>query len=399
MYPIRPPNASGPENNTKSLHKTSEYLDPNDDAYVQDQPSNETTTWLHAQQNATFYESKDSYLHESQNFNDESKPIPTWISNYAMCCDVVCIVICVLGIIGNILVLTGLWKDKKQSSTSFLLKTLAVTDILFLLPCIPHYANYLIRDAALVSVDSLYARYVYRYIDSITYTLIRSTHLMTVWVAVLVGIHRYIIVCYPFLSKKLCRKIIFKRLLSVVAICSIVFIMEFWIDFKIELGDGPNFLNKTTLEIKPRFQNSSAVNWIVDSFVYQLLVFVIPFLTLSFVTARLLNALHTASRNRTQLQVTPNKNREKSVTRAVIVVLLVFTLCQVSLAVNTFSYICKATMEQCSAVYMNAVITFVLHPTKDCLLVLNSSINFLIYIVMNSYYRKLILGQFYKARN
>ncbi|CAH1790654.1 unnamed protein product, partial [Owenia fusiformis] len=95
--------------------------------------------------------------------------------------------IIIFGVIGNILSLIVLKKEHEQSTRVFLLKTLAITDTLFLIS----YIGLIPEDGSLVSDDT------YGDIVWLLEYLNKTASTLTTWVIVLVTIDRYIHVAKP----------------------------------------------------------------------------------------------------------------------------------------------------------------------------------------------------------
>ena len=323
-----------------------------------------------------------------------------WVSLYVRIMEVLIITLGILGIIGNIVIFCGLRSDKKSTSTTFLLKTLAMTDIFFLMTSAAFYLNDLIRVYDIGGdVDSLYHRKIHPYADVLVYPLRKTAHALTVWVVCLVGIHRFIVICYPLRAKQWCRTKIFKGFVAFAGVLSTLFCIEGWIDYKlvpIRYHSLP-MQNKTFTLIRPRFENSMMMAWVFDSIIYQIAVFALPFILLLFITIRLIVEMRKNKRKRAAMTVSANNNQEKSITRAIVLVLIVFTLCQATLGVNTFLLVCRFYKEQCFNTQLMRIATDLLYPTQEMFLVLDSSINFVIYVLVSKRYRQLMLGKFCKC--
>ena len=325
---------------------------------------------------------------------------PDWVLLYVRVIEVFFIALGVFGIIGNICVLCGLRSDKKQNSMTFLLKTLAITDIFFLVTSAVFYLNDVIRVYDIGGkADSLYHRAINPYIDVIVYPLRRTAHALTVWVVCLVGIHRFIVICYPMRAKQWCRTKIFKGLVVFSSVLSTLFCIESWIDFKLVPMRHHSLpqQNKTFTLIRPRFENSVIIAWVFDGIIYQIAVFVLPFILLLFITIRLIVEMRKTKKRRACMTVSANKTQEKNITRAIVIVLIVLTLCQATLGVNTFLLVCRYYKEQCFNTHLKLIATDLLYPTQEMFLVLNSSVNFIIYVLVSKQYRKLMLGKFCKC--
>ena len=306
------------------------------------------------------------------------------------CSYVVCIIICIFGMVGNILAFLGLRKAK-QSSTTFLLKTLAITDTLFLFVLMNLTINYYIHDGDWrwnSTFGCIYSAFFLSYIWS---PMAYFTHTITIWIVVLIGLNRYIIVCYPLYAKRYSRVAIYK--ISMCIIIFVAFVLCGWRGVFIKVIAVKLQNNLTCYVRTHRFDRSKSIAWLLGGSVDQIVVFVVPFITLLIVTIRLIKALRVAKQRRDRMQVTSQQNRENTITRTLVVVLIVFTICQATLIAQTvvflYMFVFRTICFEINHLYIDVIV-----PSLNIFLAFNSSINFVIYIVVNKTYRELMLNTY-----
>jgi hypothetical protein len=110
-------------------------------------------------------------------------------------------VTCLFGFIGNILSILTLRRDATKSVTTFLLSALAVADFAFLVPTvfvimIPTYCEFYQHCTGIFVV-------VIPYVEQFGWAIASTCHTCTVYVTVLVAIHRYLWVCRLHLAQQL----------------------------------------------------------------------------------------------------------------------------------------------------------------------------------------------------
>lgn len=111
---------------------------------------------------------------------------------------------CMFGFLGNVLSIMTLRRDSVQSVTTYLLSALAVADFAFLIPAvfvimIPTYCEFYQHCA-----DRFIS--LIPYLEQYGWALASTCHTCTVYVTVLVAVHRYFCVCRIDLARRLSGK-------------------------------------------------------------------------------------------------------------------------------------------------------------------------------------------------
>lgn len=104
-------------------------------------------------------------------------------------------IVCVLGLIGNVISVAVLSQDSKTPVASFQLMALAVADNLFLALWFIHYSlRYVLRFSGSPVPPAL------TYVRVHTFPVLYTAQMWTIWLTVVIAFTRYIAVCWPYLA-------------------------------------------------------------------------------------------------------------------------------------------------------------------------------------------------------
>lgn len=285
----------------------------------------------------------------------------------------------VLGIVGNIISFSVLWKDSSKSATAFLLRSLAVADSLVLMVAVPLYA------IAPIYPFTHYLQYFYSiYPNLIPYlwACFQIPYTGTILLTVLVSLNRYFAVCKPFKSAKMCSTAQAKRHVIYVALFSIVYNIPRFFEYeKVEICSG---YNQTTLVFQSggAFGNNLVYRIIYANIFYFLVMHGGPLLSLSFLNYKLITALKKRQKRRAEMG---KGGYQQDITLVLVVVIFVFIFCQTPTFIDHILWTAvDPQLRQCPNwhYYYTAI--------GDMLAILNSSVNFLIYILTSRKFRQLL---------
>ena len=285
------------------------------------------------------------------------------------------------GVIGNSLAFIVFWKDNIKTSASFLFQHLALVDSAFLLLVVPLGPAY-----GFVTYTNWLTGYweTFPYLSTYLVPVAYTAELSSIWVVVLVAVNRYIAVCFPFKALRWCTIAKVKKQLAFVLLSAVLYGIPIFAEDRV---DYVTYDNGTTYEphlVKTKFGKAMlyrVIYWGVLNFA---LVVAAPLLTLTYVTIRLIQALKASRRKRMEMisQVQQNDN---NVTVVLITVVVVFVCCQIP------AFIGYALIPERSE---NRTLCgdnrFYMQPVADTLMVLNSAVNFVIYVLVNKRFRHVL---------
>ncbi len=288
---------------------------------------------------------------------------------------------CLLGFMGNLLSIIVLRRDPRTSVTLFLLTVLAVVDFLFLIPMtllfvVPGVCRFL-WNCPLVVRNTL------PYIDRYTWAVASMTHTATVYVTLLVTIHRYISVCRPHEAAKLSTLRTAKRQVILVSVFAVVFNIPRFLEFNVETAElGESTRTWTPIGENPWYQV------VYKNICFYLLMYIIPLTTLIILSAKLTRTLKARRRYRYRVSLRRHV-KEDNTTFVLIIIVAIFIVCQTPTPFQRLFYtIFGKDGRKCGHFF------FYFEKFADYLAVLNSCVNFMIYVIFAPGFRQTLRTMF-----
>ena len=294
------------------------------------------------------------------------------------------IAIALLGITGNGVAFCTFGKMCNRNASTYLLRALALVDSWML----ALYCTVNLNSPGLFSIENNWRNFIER---CLLLPLLAIAHTATIWTILLVGVHRYIVVCHSLRAARLCtvgkakRHFLGVLLLSFIVNCPMFF--QFWIKEIHSNHTDPS----VTYELVPtNMQNSE---WYHTGYiiVFRIVImsYVIPVGSLIFITARFCQSLRFSRQRRMELNEGQIQDQMNIRTEwMVIVVLILFLLCHTGYPVQallsrfSFDILWDYGSPYCRSAH------FVLVSLTDNMVLLNSSINIIIYLGFNRKFRK-----------
>ena len=297
----------------------------------------------------------------------------------------------IFGFFGNSLSIFCLGKDKSNTATPVLLISLEITETLFLLTA------FLLRSVptaySYTNPTAEHHEWSFTYYQ-VLYPLARSFQTCSIYSIILVTINRYIAVCFPYRPKSLCSKTQAKNQILLVWILSILYNAPLFYEFQ---------LAEDNVTIESRF--SDGFNIFYNNVSYFLIMFLIPLISLILLNYNLIVALKKMKRRRVLMKHRTNKERlnnqnntnrsEEEVTYVLIIIVFIFIFTQTpALMTQVLKLIYESYFwyRSCPSFF------FFFERISDMLIVISSSINFIIYIFCSSRFFNILLSVLRKIR-
>ena len=292
-------------------------------------------------------------------------------------------IIVVVGIIGNSLTFVVFWKGNFKSSTSFLFLSLSLIDSAVLLTVFTCYIVQLD-----VYIDWL-PHDVRIYLEVCAYPLRCMAETATIWVTVLIAVNRYIIVCLPLRASQWCTLSKVKIQLAVVLLLAVLYNIPRVVRNRvvhISRNNGTSYvtsINSTMEDSYPQF-------YYVYVYISPLIVLVcLPLFILTLLTVRLIKSMKAHRRMLAEMQ-RQHSQPDSSLTFALVIVVIVFIIGRAPLLISRVMSL-LGWWYSVYACYMNLMYyTF---------LALNSAVNYIIYILINRRFRRVLLANVCRRRS
>ena len=292
----------------------------------------------------------------------------------------------VVGIIGNSLTFVVFWKGNFKSSTTFLFSSLSLIDSALLLAVFPFMtvSQFVDYTGWLQGYSNLQP-----YLMVYLFPTILLAKTAAVWVIMLVAVNRYIIVCMPLRAPRWCTVSKVRIQLAVVLIAAVLYNIPHFAERQIvyETYKRNNDTAHVVSREYTRFGEMRQFFFVYDTVCLLIFLLVLPILTLTVITIRLIKAMKEHRRMQLEMQSRSQQN-DSNVTFALVIVVTVFIVCQVP---TFFMYVLYDVLPF-EALDCGGSL-FYLGPIVDMLVTLNSSINFVIYIIANKAFRDVLVGK------
>jgi hypothetical protein len=313
--------------------------------------------------------------------------------------------LCMIGFVGNGLTIIILRSDRdKNSTTNWLLQSLAVVDILYLVACVFIQPIKAVHD--LTSADSavgtvngsspswtsavghaLHRSFIH--VEPYVWTLASVAETITIWIVLLVTVDRFIAICMPLRSKMrtMARA---RAAVVVVVVLAVLYNVPMLFERRVveRQVDGNVIVDVTELRRNTWY---FVIYKTVCYFVFRKIG---PLLVLIGLNVRLMRALREMRRRHRYL--TRRHRQRENVTLTLVVVVSVFIVCELPdvclrVAVTVKEFDLHGEPFDAEALIYGA------QPATNALLTLNSAINFFIYCLIGHKFRHIMIRMLQSA--
>ena len=292
-------------------------------------------------------------------------------------------IIVVVGIIGNSLTFVVFWKGNFKSSTSFLFLSLSLIDSTVLLTVVPCY---------IVTLDYFVPwlpRDLGVYLVVCAWPLLFMAECATIWVTVLVAVNRYIIVCLPLRASQWCTLSKVKKQLAVVLVLVVLYNIPAIVRYRVDhitRNNGTSYVASIGFRMADSYPQ---FYYVYDNVLPVIVLVCLPLFILTLLTIRLIKAMKAHRRMQAVMQRQHN-HPDSSMTFSLVIVVIVFIICRAPHLIWSVMSILEWSSSggKCYLYLMYFM-----------LLTINSSVNFVIYIIINKRFRNVLLATVCRRRS
>ncbi|ELT94019.1 hypothetical protein CAPTEDRAFT_111217 [Capitella teleta] len=283
--------------------------------------------------------------------------------------------ISLLGTIGNSLSMLTFWSTRNEIPTSLLLLSLAVADTTVL---ITHALMICPRAFCEFSGGcQTYMAYVFPWMTAHFWPVASTCHLASTWLVLLVTFNRFIGVCHPHKFKTWMSIRRMKIQIAAIGVTSLVYNIPRFCDDDVRLSkDGDRFdMYRTALG------SSELYKYVYNIGLYYIVIYVIPFASLIFMSVCLCQTIRLTKAKRAQMSKT---NREENdLTLSLVIVVIVYMTCQLLNPIRRVLFVViPSTNKPCGNLIIFATTLGI---------VFNSAVNFVIYCIFSPRFRRQLL--------
>lgn len=283
------------------------------------------------------------------------------------------------GLLGNALSVLVLSRPQMRSSINCLLVGLAACDTVLILTSV------LLFGLTAVFPYTGHLRYYYYHvcphITPLAYPIANAAQTMSVYLTLIVTVERWVAVCHPFRAKALCTSSRARWYVLGTAAFAFAYNAPKFFEAEVieSVADG-ELVYCVTADLQ--FRTESYIVVYIHS-LYMIVMYIVPFSALAALNACIVRQVRRAQAERARLSRV--QRRELGLATMLLVVVLVFFLCNLlPLVTNSFEVFYGDQFDKLDP----------LVKTSNLLVTINSSVNFVIYVIFGEKFKRVFLKMF-----
>lgn len=283
------------------------------------------------------------------------------------------------GLLGNALSIVVLSRPQMRSSVNCLLVGLAACDTVLILTSVLLFGL-----TAVFPYTGRMRYYYYHVCPHITpyaYPIANAAQTMSVYLTLIVTVERWVAVCHPFRAKALCTSSRARWYVLGTAAFALAYNAPKFFEAEVveRLVDG-EWVYCVTADLE--FRTDSYIVVYIHS-LYMIVMYIVPFSALAALNACIVRQVRRAQAERARLSRV--QRRELGLATMLLVVVLVFFLCNLlPLVTNSFEVFLGDQFDKLDP----------LVKTSNLLVTINSSVNFVIYVIFGEKFKRVFLKMF-----
>jgi len=342
-----------------------------------------TTTMVVSVENASLALMANDTLYDAHHMMSSPTRMELFHANYGRIHGYICNVVCIFGVISNILNVIVLTRRHMITPTNCILTALAIADFLTMLTYLVYATYFYIASDPAPGGHSA----VWMYFILVHNHFIITCHNMAMWFTVSLAVFRYIFVCHHVIGNRLCSLNRAIMTITIIVIATIVVCIPNYFLYKVvklsEVPEGGNisgyWIMDSDIVVEHTFYKV-AIFWF-----FGVIMKVAPCILLTLLSSMIILTMHQASKRRVRLlQQTRSSdhdiNHEHNRTTWMLVsVVLFFVITEMPQGI--LAMVSGLNEDFFKNIYTN------LGDVLDLLVLLNSAVNFILYCIMSQQFR------------
>lgn len=295
-------------------------------------------------------------------------------------------IICVIGIIGNLLNLLVLTRKRMQTGIDSMKKSahlgliaLAVADLL--------YCTFLILVTFMDSETPVFFHFSFVFIKMFGAPIKNILSMFSTYITVMIAVGRYAAICYPLHAKQFVNVTATRLFIMACFLLPVITFMPYFWTYRLHIFNCPNFTGVDFIySVDTGLLSSKPIAKKSFDYIQLLIGFFIPFLILLFCNFKLIMALKASWRFRQAQSVPVSQNQSKPITPTLVAMIFLFlVLSSPSECINlSFHFIEKKQTE------IGLLILEIANILQTC----NFAVNFILYCAVNVHFRATLADSF-----
>ena len=306
----------------------------------------------------------------------------------------VVVVLCIMGITGNIVSIVVLGRDRVvRRTTGFLLQALAFTDILYLTTCLFFQSLNVVEECT----DWLPGlHYYWPVMEPFVWPCASIAQTATVWLVVVVTADRYVAICKPLHAPQYSTMSRMRKAVIGVMVLSMLYNLPRFFERRVDYVT--NMETNVTIPIVSKTNMGEDTIYVVlyKTTLFCIVRFLIPLSSLAFFNTRLIQAIRQSYQQHRSMPGDQIQHRREKYSLTLVVVVVVFIICETP---DFFLRVWKALH-----VFFGDDVPFPRNELikvnlfSNLFLTINSCSNFVIYCFMGTRFRRIMVKLLCKKR-
>ena len=296
---------------------------------------------------------------------------------------------CLLGIVGNVLSLIVLSRDRSRSAMFASFRALALSDTVLLVSALIQQVIPMI--CFITAPYSAFCR-PQGYAQVYLWPIVCMAQMCSVWLTVLISTERYIAICYPFLAFRMCTVTKVRICCIGIAISVLLFNFPKFFEFypSVDIHTTHSGENVTIVNVGfSELRSNKVYRYFYNTALYCILVYLAPLCILLVLNIKIILQMRQAKKQWNTLLC--NQQIEHRITIIPLTVVAIFFICGtqslIAFTLDAIFVIMSSWLDIYTA-FANMLVTF------------NSAVNFIIFYVFGSKFRRTLcqLCRCYKSK-